>query len=91
MNFIQEYDRWYCYTCNRYAEPQAAAAATAPAKAAKAGARKPAAKKAPAATPGRKKLRIKCSRCGKAGEIPATAKRPLKIKCSGCGNTKVIK
>jgi len=91
MNYIQEYDRLYCYTCQRYADATAGGAATSAGQVKKTAVKKATAPKKATPAAGKKKLSIKCSKCGKTGQIPATAKRPLKIKCSGCGNTKVIK
>ena len=91
MNYIKEYDRWYCYTCQRYADAGAGGGATSAGHVTKTAVKKATAPKKATTAAGTKKMKIKCSKCGKIGQIPATAKRPLKIKCSGCGNTKVIK
>ena len=87
MEYIEQYDRWYCYTCKRYAPRQtqqgtggAAAGDQQRRRRPQTGQQRPA---------GGRKI-FTCPGCGKTAQIP-TAKRPLKLKCSDCGVLSVLK
>jgi len=83
MTYIPQYERWYCYTCQRYGGvPQTrttgAGAATQRGRLeARQVTRRP-------ATSTSTSTMFKCPGCGKVAEIK-TDKRPLKLKCSKCG------
>ncbi len=86
MEYLDEFQRWYCWECERYA----AADAPSPEElAARMGQQKRAAPKKHAKGGGGKKTRFDCPGCGRAMKIPT--KRPLKFKCKDCGELNVLR
>ena len=89
MTYIPQYERWYCYSCQRYGgvpqtkQPAAAAGAVTQRRQVEAG--KAAGR--PAIT---RSTMFKCPGCGKTAEIKID-KRPLKLKCSKCGMMSMLR
>ena len=90
MSFIQQYDRWYCYSCQRYggAPQQRQPAAGAQRRAAEP--RRGAAGAQVGRTRAGLSRNFQCPGCGKTAEIK-TDKRPLKLKCARCGTMSMLR
>ncbi len=99
LTYLEEYDRWYCYECERYAEPEqrqqrqrtpAASGGRAGTRAAGGGTRQRT--QTASARPREKtgESKATCSGCGRV-KIITVRKRPLKLRCKECGKINILR